>query len=130
MFLSGVLSKRDGRAEEPDVDGVALALPPVAGKGDRQLGATDGHAPVFSDDRGVVGICKLITGGGGEVEVEISLPFLAAKIRLLLHSLPSLIHIEGSGYNIGLHVFSYKVINLISGGMGRVHIVKYYQCQN
>lgn len=35
MFLSGVLSKRDGRAEEPDVDGVALALPPVAGKGDR-----------------------------------------------------------------------------------------------
>lgn len=46
MFLSGVLSKRDGRAEEPDVDGVALALPPVAGKGDRQLGATDGHAPV------------------------------------------------------------------------------------
>lgn len=25
MFLSGVLSKRDGRAEEPDVDGVALA---------------------------------------------------------------------------------------------------------
>lgn len=63
MFLSGVLSKRDGRAEEPDVDGVAL--PPVAGKGDRQLGATDGHAPVLSDDRGVVGICKLITGGGG-----------------------------------------------------------------
>lgn len=129
MFLSGVLSKRDGRAEEPDVDGVALALPPVAGKGDRQLGATDGHAQVLSDDRGVVGICKLITGGGGEVEVEISLPFLAAKIRLLL-LLPSLIHIEGSGYNIGLHVFSYKVINLISGGMGRVHIVKYYQCQN
>lgn len=65
MFLSGVLSKRDGRAEEPDVDGVALALPPVAGKGDRQLWATDGHAPVLSDDRGVVGICKLITGGGG-----------------------------------------------------------------
>lgn len=65
MFLSGVLSKRDGRAEEPDVDGVALALPPVAGKGDRQLGAIDGHAPVLSDDRGVVGICKLITGGGG-----------------------------------------------------------------
>lgn len=65
MFLSGVLSKRDGRAEEPDVDGVALALPPVAGKGDRQLGATDGHAPVLSDDRCVVGICKLITGGGG-----------------------------------------------------------------
>lgn len=65
MFLSGVLSKRDGRAEEPDVDGVALALPPIAGKGDRQLGATDGHAPVLSDDRGVVGICKLITGGGG-----------------------------------------------------------------
>lgn len=65
MFLSGVLSKRDGRAEEPDVDGVALALPPVAGKGDRQLGATDGHAPVLSNDRGVVGICKLITGGGG-----------------------------------------------------------------
>lgn len=65
MFLSGVLSKRDGRAEEPDVDGVALGLPPVAGKGDRQLGATDGHAPVLSDDRGVVGICKLITGGGG-----------------------------------------------------------------
>lgn len=129
MFLSGVLSKRDGRAEEPDVDGVALALPPVAGKGDRQLWATDGHAPVLSDDRGVVAICKLITGGEGEV--EISLPFLAAKIRLLLlHSLPSLIHIEDSGYNIGLHVFSYKVINLISGGMGRVHIVKYYQCQN
>lgn len=65
MFLSGVLTKRDGRAEEPDVDGVALALPPVAGKGDRQLVATDGHAPVLSDDRGVVGICKLITGGGG-----------------------------------------------------------------
>lgn len=65
MFLSGVLLKRDGRAEEPDVDGVALALPPVAGKGDRQLGAIDGHAPVLSDDRGVVGICKLITGGGG-----------------------------------------------------------------
>lgn len=65
MFLSGVLSKRDGRAEEPDVDGVALALPPVAGKGDRQLGATDVHDPVLSDDRGVVGICKLITGGGG-----------------------------------------------------------------
>lgn len=65
MFLSGVLSKRDGRAEEPDVDGVALALPPVADEGDRQLGATDGHAPVLSDDRGVVGICKLITGPGG-----------------------------------------------------------------
>lgn len=65
MFLSGVLSKRDGRAEKPDVDGVALALPPVVGKGVRQLRATDGHAPVLSDHRGVVGICKLITGDGG-----------------------------------------------------------------
>lgn len=65
MFLSGVLSKRDGRAEELDVDGVALALPPVAGKGDRQLWATDGHAPVLSDDRGVVGICTYHWGWRG-----------------------------------------------------------------
>lgn len=60
---AGVLSKRDGRGGELDVDGVARPL--VAGKGDRQLGATDGRAPVFYDDWRVVGICNLITGGGG-----------------------------------------------------------------
>lgn len=35
MFLSGILLKKDGRAGELDVYGVALARPPVAGKCDK-----------------------------------------------------------------------------------------------
>lgn len=63
--MSGDTSKRDGKEGELDVDGVKLARPLVAGKGDRQLGAPHGRAPDLSDDWGVVGICNLITGGGG-----------------------------------------------------------------
>lgn len=63
--MSGVTSQRDGKEGELDVDGVKLARPLVAGKGDRQLEAPYGRAPDLSDDWGVVGICNLITGGGG-----------------------------------------------------------------
>lgn len=83
----------------------------VAGKGDRQLGATDGRAPVLYDDWRVVGICNLITGGGGGEGGADFLACFGPKKRLHLHSLPFLIYIEDLGYNIGLHVFSCKVIN-------------------